>query len=118
MRMLTAYQELHQYCAGLLILLAGDDPDPGEVDHHLSILANLQAAIAAEPAPGNEEERREVLQAAKDCMRLVAAVGTAAAECRDRLRAAHQVDERAHHALNAYRGNPSQDEARYIDLQR
>jgi hypothetical protein len=116
--MLTAYQELHQYCAGLLILLAGDDPDPSEVDNHLSILANLQAAIAVEPLPGTDDERREVLQAAKDCLRLVAAVGTAATECRDRLRSAHHVDERAHQALNAYRANPNHDEARYIDLQR
>jgi hypothetical protein len=116
--MLTAYQELHQYSAGLLILLAGDDPDPSEVEQHLATLAGLQAVLAVEPLPDTHGERLEVLQAAKDCLCLIAAVGTAAAECRDRLRAAQHLDERAQHALNAYRSTPADEAARYIDQQR
>ena len=118
MSLLSAYQVLHEHCASLLILLAGDDPEPSEIENQLAILASLQTAIAAEPPPTTDEERRQVLAIANECLRLTPAVSTAAAECRDRLHAAHMREERAKQGLNAYRDGPASGPANFIDQQR
>ncbi len=118
MSLLAAYHVLHEHCASLLILLAGDDPEPSEIENQLAILASLQSAIAAEPPPATDEERLQILQIANDCLRLTPAVSAAAAECRDRLHAAHLREERAQQGLNAYRSGPPGEPANFIDQQR
>ena len=117
MSLLAAYTRIQEQGAGLLLLLTADDPDPVEVETHLSALATLQEALQ-QTAPHANEPRDLLLQAATDTLRLTAAIRDAATECHERLRSAQARSERTQQALSAYRDDTTAGPSFFIDQQR
>lgn len=117
MSQLTAYAGIQEQCANVLILLTADDPDPQEIESHLSTLATLQEALQQTP-PSANESRESLLQAAKETLRLTTAIRDAANDCHERLRAAQARSERTQQALSAYRDDTTVSPSHFIDQQR
>lgn len=116
MSLLAAYGRIQEQCATVLILLTSDDPDPHEIESHLSTLATLQEALQQTP-PTADESIASLLLAATETQRLTTAIRDAANDCHERLRAAQARSERTQQALSAYRDDTPAP-SHFIDQQR
>lgn len=117
MNLISLYGDVQEHCAALLILLAGDDPDPDVILARLAELDATTEALRLAPAP-TETDKPALLAAATECARLTEAVSLAAAACRERLQAAQARSERSVQAMGAYRTPPRDGDAQFIDQQR
>ena len=116
MSQLAAYARIQEQCASILILLTADDPDPHEIEDHLTTLATLQEALQQTP-PTADESRESLLSAASETLRLTTAIRDAATDCHERLRTAQARSERTQQALSAYRDDTPAP-SHFIDQQR
>ena len=116
MSLLAAYGRIQEHCASVLFLLTSDDPDPDEIESHLSTLTTLQEALQ-QTSPTASDSTESLLQAAKETQRLTTAIRDAANDCHERLRATQARSERTQQALSAYRDDTPAP-SHFIDQQR
>ena len=110
---LARYAAINDQWAGLLALIAAEDPDPEAIDATHARLAELARgldAVQATPA-----EALLLRDAAVEAERLARAAAAAAIERRDALTAEQAQAQRTNGALDAYRPDGSGGPARYVD---
>lgn len=110
---LARYAALQQELTTLLLLLAGEDPEPSEIDAcHARIDVATVGLDGIAPAAG---DLSALAAAATETDRLARATAEAALRRREALRAEHAQLERQHGALGAYRPPSATVAAQFID---
>ena len=110
---LERHAALQQELTTLLLLLAGEDPEPAEIDACHARIAEATAGLA-EISPA-AEDLGTLTAVATETGRLARATAEAALRRREALTAEHAQLERQHGALGAYRPQTDAAAARFID---
>lgn len=110
---LARYAAICDEWAGLLAILAAEDPDPAAIDGCHARLAELARGLDQVQATPAEAPR--LRDAAIEAERLARAAAAAAIERREALTAEQAQAQRTRGALDAYRPGDGGGPARYVD---